>query len=601
MGTMEQLLHYQVEQKHIFGNIKLQINQNVELSNILQIAIDRVRTVLNIDRLVIYQLGIPSQSFCRSFPQDPLARQEKLTNRVTFEAKSSELGESILDYQGKRCRDEAESCWSRYRQGFTLAINDIERSNLSSPLYDLMVRLQVKSKVVAPINLKDRLWGVLVAHQCQETRTWSHHETKFLQQTAEYLAIAVHQAQSYEELQRQKKSLEKQVKNQAQQIENALVAARVASQTKHEFIGNISHELKTPLTRVIGLSGTLLHWSIEEGRIPLPIEKQQQYLKTIHDSGRHLLKLINTILEFSEVQSGSNLLNAKKISLHKLCLEIVQSLHPQAEEAEIALALDIRLEPEAELFYGDREKLREILLNLLDNALKFTDKNGKVFLRVWQENKKVVFEVEDTGVGISSEKLPLLFETFSPLENFRQRIHDGVGIGLALTKHLVELHGGSIEVESTPDKGSSFRVCLPVSPADNSPISNDIPLKNSSNELKKVVLITQDDETAVLICNTLTAANYQVVWLIDALTAINQLDFLEPQLIILDRDNLDIEIPDVTDTIKTIELIEETKIILMYSDQLASENENFVTDNIDDQLLKSADLPRLLNKIEALI
>jgi len=243
------------------------------------------------------------------------------------------------------------------------------------------------------------------------------------------LAIAVHQAQSYEELQRQKKSLEKQVKNQAQQIENALVAARVASQTKHEFIGNMSHELKTPLTRVIGLSGTLLHWSIEEGRIPLPIEKQQQYLKTIHDSGKHLLKLINTILEFSEVQSGSHLLNAKKISLHKLCLEIIQSLQAQSEESEIDLALDVRLEPEAELFYGDREKLREILLNLLDNALKFTDKNGQVFLRVWQENKKIVFEVEDTGAGISTEKLPLLFETFTPLENFRQRIHDGAGIG----------------------------------------------------------------------------------------------------------------------------------------------------------------------------
>jgi len=142
---------------------------------------------------------------------------------------------------------------------------------------------------------------------------------------------------------------------------------------------------------------------------------------------------------------------------------------------------------------------------------------------------------------------------------------------------------------------------LPIFSANDSHISNDLPLKNSSKELKKVVLITQDDETAVFICNTLTAANYQVVWLIDALTAINQLDFLEPQLIILDRDNLDIEIPDVTDTIKTIELIEETKIILMYSDQSASENENFVTDNIDDQLLKSADLPRLLSKIEALI
>jgi len=158
MGTMEQLLHYQVEQKHIFGNIKLQINQNVELSNILQIAIDRVRTVLNIDRLVIYQLGIPSQSPYPLLPEEPLtSRQEKITNRVTYEAKSSELNNSILDFQARRCYDESEKCWSRYRQGFTLAINDIERSNLGAGLYDLMLQLQVKSKIVAPINLKDRL------------------------------------------------------------------------------------------------------------------------------------------------------------------------------------------------------------------------------------------------------------------------------------------------------------------------------------------------------------------------------------------------------------------------------------------------------------
>lgn len=382
---MEQLLHHQVEQRRILDSIKFQISQNQELSDIVQFTIERVRNLLSVDRLVIYQLDIPQKAYQEQY------RESETVNRVTYEAKSSTEISSVLHFQQENYHYDLRKCWAKYRQGFTLAINDIDSANLASGLDDLMYQLRVKSKLVVPINLRGELWGLLIAHQCDKVRVWQHNETQLLRQIAEYLAIATYRHQSYKELQSQKKLLEKQVENQAQQIENALVAARVASQSKHEFISNMSHELRTPLTRVIGLSGTLLHWSSEKGHIPLPVEKQQQYLQTIQESGKHLLKLINNIIEFSEVQSGKHLLNAKNISLFEFCQRIIQSLQVQAEDLGLKLTLDFQLKAYSDSFYGDPVRLEEVLLNLLDNALKFTPAGGDVFLRVWQEKKTNYF------------------------------------------------------------------------------------------------------------------------------------------------------------------------------------------------------------------
>ena len=590
---MENILRYQVEKRHIFDSIKAQISHNLNLSAILQNTLDRVQNFLNLDRLVIYQLDIIEEYT----GQNNLSA--KTINKITYEVKSSSQINSVLNLQTENPHHDLLRCLAKYRQGFTLAINDINRAKLADNFRDFMEQMQVRAKLVVPINLKGKLWGLLIAHQCCNVRMWNSQETQFLKQIAEYLAIAIYQFQSHEELQQQKLLLEQRVKSQAQQIEDALVAARIASQSKHEFIGNMSHELKTPLTRVIGLSGTLLHWSLEKGHIPLPIEKQRQYLKTIQDSGKHLLKLIENILEFSELQSGKHLLNIGKISLGELCQEVVDSLQVKARELGLNLQLDFCLSSESDSFYGDRERLQEILTNLLDNGLKFTPIEGEVWLRVWQENKQIIFEVEDTGIGISEQQLPLLFESFKPLENFRQRIHDGAGIGLALTKHLVELHGGRIEVESALGEGSIFRIYLPATEYPG--LEDDLYRDSSEPKIKKVVLITQDEAIATFICQLLTAADYKVIWLIDAMTAINQIDFLEPEMVILDRDNLEIEIPDVTDAVRAIEKIESTKIILLYSEMDTSEWEHFLENGICDRVQKSINLPQLIDKIEALI
>lgn len=539
---MDTLLHYQVEQERIFEQIKIQIGQNLNLSAIIQTAIASSRDFLKSDRLVIYQLDVPLES-------DLASESAKTVDTVTYEAKTENVA-STLYFQEETCWRKPTRCHSKYRQGFSLVIDDVEQHyHLKPCLRSIMQRFEIKAEAVAPINVGDKLWGLIIAHQCEDARHWHHQDIEFLRQMGEYIAIAVHHHQSYQQLQQQKKLLEQQVENQAQQIKDALIAAEAASQSKHEFIGSMSHELRTPLTCVIGLSSTLLQWSSTKSAIPLSPEKQQQYLQLIQQSGKHLLTLINNILEFSDVESGKHLLNVRQISL----IDIVrQSLHTVREAAiakEITLSSEIKLETDGEYFFADEIRLKEILFNLLDNGIKFTPEAGKVILRVWREKRRVLFQVEDTGIGIAAEEIPLLFEKFKQIENFKHRTQGGTGLGLALTKKLVELHGGSIEVESALDRGSLFTVSLPVK----IPFEPSLNEKSTITSLAKsttIMLITEDEENATLMCQLLNTIDCQVIWSIDSAMASEQIELLQPELIIVDREFGLIEINNITRAIK---------------------------------------------------
>ncbi|MGL5876374.1 MAG: GAF domain-containing sensor histidine kinase, partial [Xenococcaceae cyanobacterium] len=426
--SFPETLHDRLEQQHILDRVKIQINQNLDLSAIVKMTLDRVRHFLKVDRLIIYQLEVPFQSSENNFDSP------QLIDTVTHEAKFSEETPSILYFQDEICFTRSAQCQEKYRQGFSLAVDDIEaNSNLSECLILLMRKLQVKAKLVTPIVVHGKLWGFVIAHQCFAPRKWKGDEIKFIKQVAEHLALAISQNEAYLQLQQQKNILEEQVKKRAQQLQEALLAAQVASHSKNEFLGNMSHELRTPLTCVIGLSGTLLHWSLAEGNTALPLEKQRQYLKTIQDSGKHLLDLVNNILDFSEVESGKTLLNLKRFSLYNLAKNVLQVVREEANKKQILLELDFKIDAEQEHFCADRDRIKQILLNLLSNGIKFTPEEGRVILKIWREQQQVIFEVEDTGIGIAEQNLPLLFEKFQQLESSRQRTHGGTGLGLALT------------------------------------------------------------------------------------------------------------------------------------------------------------------------
>jgi len=388
--------------------------------------------------------------------------------------------------------------------------------------------VQVQSKAVAPILVGQKLWGLLIVHQCAYQRTWESWEMEFLQHIAEHLAIAINQAQLYHRLQMQTQNLESCVVERTQDLRDALAAAQSANRAKSEFLATMSHELRTPLTYIIGMSATLLRWSIGDLS-----DRQRDYLNTIHTSGEHLLSLINDILEVSKIESGRTVLEVREFSLTSLSRQSMDAFRPDASRNGIDLFLDVKLPPGQDKFVADPRRVRQILSNLLSNAVKFTPAEGKVTLRVRREQNVAVFQVEDTGIGIPAAAQSLLFEKFQQLENVRQREYQGTGLGLALTKQLVELHGGAIKVTSEVGVGSVFTVRIPpqrlANPVDGQALEQGI---TPEPIVGRIVLVEDNEESASVICDMLTAAAYQVIWIIDGARVLDQVELLQPAAVI---------------------------------------------------------------------
>jgi len=239
------------------------------------------------------------------------------------------------------------------------------------------------------------------------------------------------------------------------EIQEKSAQLEVANKHKSDFLANMSHELRTPLNAVIGFSEVLMERMFGEVN-----EKQADYLKDIHESGKHLLSLINDILDLSKIEAGRMELDLASFHLPTAISNAMTLVRERAQRHGIALGLDV----DARLgdFNADERKVKQILLNLLSNAVKFTPEGGRVEVSARNCSEKVEIAVRDTGIGIAPEDQSALFEEFKQVGKDAMRKAEGTGLGLALTKRFVELHGGDIRVDSAPGKGSTFTVTLPV-------------------------------------------------------------------------------------------------------------------------------------------
>ncbi|MEB3357259.1 MAG: PAS domain S-box protein [Synechococcales bacterium] len=255
----------------------------------------------------------------------------------------------------------------------------------------------------------------------------------------------------------QRKQAEEQLRLSSERISLANAELARAARLKDEFLAGMSHELRTPLNSVLGLSEALLDHTFGELN-----QQQEEFLEIIQQSGRHLLALINDILDLSKVQSGKMDLQIAAVPIHDLCDMSLSFVKQQAHQKHISLTCDVTqdiLEIEV-----DERRIRQVLINLLNNAVKFTPNGGSVTLQVTRNflQEAVEFKVIDTGIGISSEKMDRLFQPFVQLDSGLSRRYEGTGLGLALVKQITELHGGSIGLESTVGQGSCFTVTLPL-------------------------------------------------------------------------------------------------------------------------------------------
>ena len=307
--------------------------------------------------------------------------------------------------------------------------------------------------VLAPLRAGTKLVGVMGV---LPGASFGSDERAALDQATPNLAIACERASAHHNTRR----LAVEVRQTAKRLEELNTALDGAMKTKDQFLSNISHELRTPLNSIIGFTDLLL---TEDLGAPLSVQ-QRDFLDTVGRNGRQLLQLINELLDLQRIAAGRMELKPEPVQLAGMLTEAANSVQAQTQKHRHTLVVT---PPPAELrVQADPGRVRQVLLNLLSNAIKFTPDGGRITVVAAPVNgggaiSEVRIAVSDTGIGIAAEDQPKLFKEFSQLDASASRKYEGTGLGLALSRQLVELHGGTMGVESEMGKGSTFWFTLP--------------------------------------------------------------------------------------------------------------------------------------------
>jgi signal transduction histidine kinase len=292
-----------------------------------------------------------------------------------------------------------------------------------------------RALLALPLLRQDRLIGGLVVRR-KEAGEFPAPVVELLQTFAAQSVLAIHNARLFREIEEKGRELE------------------IANKHKSEFLANMSHELRTPLNAILGYTELILDNIY--GNVP---EKIQEVLKRLEKSGRHLLRLINDVLDLSKIEAGQLTLFLNEYSMPEVVDTVVNSVESLAEEKN--LALKVSVSPDLTVGKGDQQRIAQVFLNLVGNAIKFTEE-GEVKVEVTSTNNKFFVAVSDTGPGISAADQQRIFEEFHQADSSSTRKKGGTGLGLSISKKIVEMHGGRIWVGSTLGKGSTFRFTLPV-------------------------------------------------------------------------------------------------------------------------------------------
>jgi len=349
----------------------------------------------------------------------------------------------------------------------------------------------------------------------------------------------------------EQQAMNEELLSQQHELAEANQRLEQASRTKSDFLANMSHELRTPLNAVIGFSEIL-----QDEMFGKLNEKQQGYVKNILGGGKHLLELINDILDLAKVESGKMDLDLCKVSVKESLNASLTMLKEKAMKHRIRLGCEIAPDADIEI-EADERKLKQIMFNLLSNAVKFTTEGGAVRVTAHRvkgpvassqetrtpdpgprtlDNDFIEISVADTGIGIVPEDIPKLFSEFTQLENAYTKQHEGTGLGLALTKRLVELHNGRIWVESEPGKGSRFTFTIPVkqvSPIE--PVASEVPqTEKKAASGKRALIIDDDPRTVGLMKEALMIEGYSVFTAVEGKTGVVTAKQETPDFIVLD-------------------------------------------------------------------
>ena len=386
-------------------------------------------------------------------------------------------------------------------QGQPLLIGDLQTVwDRIHPLNQQLALLtQAKALIAVPLKTKDRILGSLTVDRMQE-HSLTQDDLELMMTVANQVAIALDNAAAYEQIEELNLGLEVKVRERTAELEQA-------DRLRSQFLSHVSHELKTPLTSIKGFLQNLL-----DGVTGPLNEKQQRYLSRMLDNAERLIRMIEDLLDRTRIQSGRLDLVPSEIDMGHCVGEAVEQLRLLAQAKR--QTLDVVVPPVPLMVWADRDRLIQIVTNLLQNAVKFTPEGGSILVTVRQENQMLAgVSVRDTGPGISPEFLDQIFDPFFRVKQARSGTK-GLGLGLSIVRTLVELQGGTIVAKSEPGQGAELSFTIPLLPA------LAAPLAGTSAESPRILIVEDDPDIRQLLQDRLRARGYRVHLEVDGVRAL---------------------------------------------------------------------------------
>lgn len=394
------------------------------------------------------------------------------------------------------------------------------------------------------------------------------------------------QKQAEEELVQYREHLEETVQQRTEELRLARDAAEAANKAKSVFLANMSHELRTPLNAILGFSQLMR----QDHSLT---SSQLEYLEIINNSGDHLLKLINDVLEIAKIEAGKLQLNVTTFDLHRLVREVSDMMSLRAQQKGLQLVLD-QASDFPRYIKGDEARIRQILVNLVSNAVKFTEQGG-VTMRLYSKynaHHHLLIEVEDSGPGISKKDQRYLFRPFQQL-SAGSSSHGGTGLGLSIVHQFVQLMGGDVSVESKPGKGTLFLIRLPLNEADEEEMirlsgeSHGTVAGLAPGQAPRRILIAEDQrDSQILLARVMTDLGLEVKVAQNGEECIQIFQHWRPDLIWMDQRMPVMDGVEATRRIRKLPGGEQVKIVAVTASALKDQEETLRTSGMDDYLSK---------------